>query len=83
MLFDYRKFLIPRFVMIMALLSMLVHTAPAYAQSIVYRVAPNGATSGSCGADWLNPCDLQYALTTLASAGDEIWVAAGTYKPTS
>ena len=49
----------------------------------VYRVTTTGATTGSCGSDWSTPCDLQYALTTLASAGAEIWVKQGTYTPGS
>ena len=47
----------------------------------IYRVATNGASDPSCGASWSNPCDLQYALTTLIGSGDEVWVRAGTYKP--
>jgi len=61
--------------------------APAAAQSggRVIRVAVVGATSGTCGIapDWSFPCDLQYALTTVAVSGDELWVAAATYKPTA
>lgn len=47
----------------------------------IYRVAPNGSTSPSCGNNWSDPCDFQYALNTLAIYEDEIWVKAGTYKP--
>ena len=47
----------------------------------VYRVAANGSTSASCGLNWSNPCDFQYALNTLTVSGDQIWVKAGTYKP--
>lgn len=56
-----------------------VHASPA-----VIRVTPTGATSGTCGdqSNWSNPCDLQYALTTVAVYGDELWVKEGTYKPT-
>ncbi len=56
--------------------------APAYgtpAAAIRY-VSPAGVTSGTCST-WATACDLQYALTTAAS-GDELWVKAGTYKPT-
>src|SRR6185436_11290382 len=41
------------------------------------------ASAPSCGSDWSDPCDLQYALTSQATAGDELWVKAGTYKPTT
>jgi hypothetical protein len=47
----------------------------------IYRVAVNGVANSSCGANWTNPCDLQYALNTLASAGDELWVKQGVYTP--
>jgi len=39
----------------------------------------DGLTSGCCDS-WDNACDLQYALTS-ATSGQEIWVAAGVYKP--
>jgi len=32
---------------------------------------------------WGAGCDLQYALASVAVSGDEIWVEAGTYKPTT
>ena len=51
-----------------------------YAATVIY-VQPSGLTSGSCSA-WASACELQYALS-LAVSGDEIWVAAGTYYPTS
>lgn len=49
----------------------------------VYRVAVNGSTNASCGASWANPCDLQYALGTLAGANSELWVKQGVYLPGS
>lgn len=48
----------------------------------IWRVTVGGATSGSCGSSWGNPCSLQYALAS-ASSGDEIWVEKGVYKPTA
>jgi hypothetical protein len=48
----------------------------------IYRVVPDGTSSGDCGDSWANACSLQHALKDLADGGgDEIWVAAGTYTP--
>jgi predicted outer membrane repeat protein len=47
----------------------------------IYRVATNGASSASCGINWSNPCDLQYALATLAPVNSELWVKQGVYTP--
>jgi predicted outer membrane repeat protein len=55
------------------------HAAPA---ASIIRVTTTGATSGACGSTWATACDLQYALS-VALSGDEIWVKAGTYKPTT
>lgn len=57
----------------------------AHANPDVIRVTTTGATSGTCGnlTDWSNPCGLQYGLTTVAVSGDELWVASGTYTPTT
>lgn len=54
----------------------------AHAASVV-RVTPSGATSGACGADWVTPCSLLHALASIVTADDEVWVAAGVYKPTT
>ncbi len=55
---------------------------PAHAAAIL-RATETGLTSGICGADWTaNACSLQNALSQAVS-GDEIWVAAGTYRPTA
>jgi hypothetical protein len=47
-------------------------------QSTFLYVKPGGA--GDC-SNWSSACDLQIAFS-LANAGDQVWVAAGTYKPT-
>ena len=49
----------------------------------IFRVAANGTSSGSCGSNWSSPCNLQYALNSLASSGDELWVKQGVYTPGS
>ncbi|HEU4744872.1 MAG TPA: hypothetical protein VFS61_06530, partial [Anaerolineales bacterium] len=81
--FNHRTYLIARFVLILALSFGVFRAGPARAQAMVYRVAPDGAVSGVCGADWSNPCDLQYVLQSLTyqSTGVEVWVKAGTYFP--
>jgi len=49
------------------------------AQNVVYYVKPGA--DGDC-LSWETACELQTALFT-ATEGDQIWVAAGTYKPTT
>ncbi len=49
------------------------------ADQILY-VSPGG--NGSCITSWVNACELQTALGA-AVPGDELWVQAGTYKPTT
>lgn len=51
------------------------------AAGAVIRVTTTGLDLPGCGDTWANACSLQYALTTAAVSGDEIWAAAGTYKP--
>ena len=53
-------------------------TAPQTQGNILY-VKPS--EDGTC-ASWADACELQTALNT-AEEGDQIWAAAGTYKPTS
>jgi len=45
--------------------------------AVIYYVAPGG--TGDC-TSWATACDLQTALVAAVS-GDEIWAAAGVYKP--
>ena len=54
--------------------------AIAQAAGTLY-VKPVATGSGTCGS-WANACALQTALAA-ASSGNEIWVSAGTYYPTS
>src|SRR5258706_4218564 len=59
---------------------LLIPASDAQASGIVY-VVPGGAGAHN-GADWADAKDLQAALTTTVS-GDQIWVKAGIYKPTT
>jgi hypothetical protein len=66
---------------ILILLTLLVGAlgiTPVRAAGIFY-VTPSG--TGNCSS-WADACILQTALTG-AGSGDEIWVAAGVYKPTT
>jgi hypothetical protein len=58
-------------------------SVPAQAAGTVIHVAEGGAADENCGTDWDHPCDLQYALQTRAVPGDQVWVKAGTYYPTT
>lgn len=51
--------------------------------SVTYRhvVADVGAAGGACDT-WASACTLHYALM-IAQPGDEVWVKAGVYGPTS
>lgn len=62
-----------------SLLVLLVLLPAARAQTVIH-VKPDGSTTWPCGEIWENACELQTALTS-AAAGDEIWAAAGTYRP--
>src|SRR5262245_4911945 len=83
----HRPSLLPRglrvraFLAILVTLSLwLVPSLPARAAGIIF-VVPGGA-SAQTGASWSDAKDLQAALTA-ATSGDQIWVKAGTYKPTT
>ena len=69
------------FLMIVSILMLLfsvLGVTPVRAATIRYAT-PTGA--GDC-AGWATACTLQTALAD-AGSGDEIWVAAGTHKPTT
>jgi predicted outer membrane repeat protein len=66
------------FVLLGLLAISVLMATPARAAGIRYA-KPSG--TGNCST-WANACDLQTALTS-AINGDEVWVAAGTYKPTT
>ena len=53
---------------------------PAHAAGVRYAKPTTNGT-GDCSS-WANACTLQTALTG-ALSGDEIWAAAGTFKPTT
>jgi predicted outer membrane repeat protein len=71
----------------MALLALVFLDLPipiVRANPVILRVTVTGATSDlSCGTSWANPCGLQHALKDVAVPGDELWVASGTYTPTT
>ena len=54
---------------------------PAQAAQVGVLYVKTGGTSTTC-MTWDDACDLQQALS-IASTGSEVWVAAGTYKPTT
>jgi predicted outer membrane repeat protein len=56
--------------------SQLVRAAP-----VILYVKPGSMAIGACDS-WVHACELRYALG-LAGTNSELWVAQGTYKPTS
>jgi hypothetical protein len=52
------------------------------AEAAVIRVKAD-ATGANNGSSWTNAYTNPQAALAVAEWGDEIWVAAGTYKPTS
>ncbi len=69
---------------VFALVLLAVSPPTAHAKFAVLHVTVTGSTTDpACGGTWGTACGLQYALTTVASPGVELWVAAGTYTPTT
>src|SRR3954451_23037866 len=66
--------------LLLGLLALLAPAAPLRAAGVIY-VVPGGA-GAQTGADWASAKDLQAALQSAAS-GDQIWVKAGNYTPTT
>jgi predicted outer membrane repeat protein len=64
---------------LLAFLQVGIPPKPAGAVILIFRVTQGGTGDGS---SWVNASSLQDALTN-ATSGSEIWVAAGTYKPTT
>ena len=64
--------------LVLALTFGALGVTPVWAATVRYAT-PTGV--GDC-ASWATACTLQTALTN-AGSGDEIWVAAGTHKPTT
>ena len=56
-----------------------VEVAPLVAATI-RRVTTTGAGTGD-GSSWANAMMLQAALSASTTAGDQVWIAEGTYKP--
>lgn len=65
---------------ILSFLGSDVHAMPISRETRGVVLYVKESVSGDCSS-WENACDLQTALFT-AVAGDEIWVAEGTYYPT-
>jgi uncharacterized repeat protein (TIGR01451 family) len=63
----------------LALLTILGGQGTAQAAGAIIRVANSGSDAAGCGGT-SNPClTIQYAVNNRTVAGDEIWVAGGTY----
>jgi hypothetical protein len=53
-----------------------------HAHAIVRYVKPTASGTGD-GSSWTNASGNLQAMINASGSGDEVWVAAGTYKPTS
>jgi predicted outer membrane repeat protein len=79
--FVFRMFSV---LMFLSLLFSAVGVAPAYARrgfAGTRYAKPSATGTGDCSS-WANACTLQTALAAAVS-GNEIWVMAGTHKPTT
>ena len=77
-MFHNQTFKILSNLILLTLIFSATGVTPAHAAGILYAI-PDG--EGNCSS-WANACTLQTALN-VAVSGDEIWVSAGTYKPTT
>ncbi len=59
----------------------VVRTRAAHAAGTIRYAKQGGQTSGACDT-WNNACELRFVLASIAAAGEQIWVAGGTYTPT-
>lgn len=66
-------------IIVLGLSEVSAYSTDAETQGIILYVKPGAA--GDC-LSWVTACELQTALSN-AIADDQIWVAAGTYKPTA
>ncbi len=67
---------------LLAALCCVVVAMGAPLRAATHYVTPNGAGTMT-GTDWANASNDLYAVLQLAVSGDEVWVAQGTYTPTT
>lgn len=63
------------------MIGLALSARPVRAATTIMYVVPAGLTTGACDS-WANACNLQYGLTG-AGVNSELWVKAGTYRPTT